>query len=139
MAGIVERMRTLRWWLLVALALLAVVMLAPNGLLVSWTTASGWVLAAALAVLAAEVGESRNYCARVPGAEKARSAYPGGLGPGCAACGLARRAHRAGRRPGRQSRRRPVAAGGVPQRRCGTEAGGVPMCLAIVQPQRAWR
>ena len=53
MAGIVERMRTLRWWLLVALALLAVVLLEPNGLLISWTTASGWVLAAALAVLAA--------------------------------------------------------------------------------------
>ena len=53
MAGIVERMRTLRWWLLVALALLAVVLLAPNGLLVSWTTANGWVLAAALVVLAA--------------------------------------------------------------------------------------
>lgn len=53
MAGIVERMRTLRWRLLVALALLAVVMLAPDGLLASWTTANGWVLAAVLAVLAA--------------------------------------------------------------------------------------
>ena len=53
MAGIVERTRTSRWWLLVALALLAVVMLAPNGLLASWTTANGWVLAAVLAVLAA--------------------------------------------------------------------------------------
>ena len=53
MAGIVERMRTLRWRLSVALALLAVVMLAPNGLLASWTTANGWVLAAVLAVLAA--------------------------------------------------------------------------------------
>ena len=53
MAGIVERMRTLRWRLLVALALLAVVMLAPNGLLASWPTANGWVLAAVLAILAA--------------------------------------------------------------------------------------
>ena len=52
MADIVERTRTLRWRLLVALALLAVVMLAPNGLLASWTTANGWVLAAVLAVLA---------------------------------------------------------------------------------------
>ena len=56
MAGIVERTRTLRWWLLVALAVLAVVLLAPNGLLVSWTTANGWVLAAALAVLAVAGG-----------------------------------------------------------------------------------
>ena len=53
MADIVERTRTLRWRLLVALALLAVVMLAPNGLLASWTTANGWVLAAVLAVPAA--------------------------------------------------------------------------------------
>ena len=53
MAGIVERMRMLRWRLLVALALLAVVMLAPNGLLVSWTTANGWVLATVLTILAA--------------------------------------------------------------------------------------
>ena len=53
MADIVERTRTLRWRLLVALALLAVVMLAPNGLLASWTTANGWVLAAVLAILAA--------------------------------------------------------------------------------------
>jgi hypothetical protein len=55
MAGIVERMRTLRWWLSVALALLAVVMVAPNGLLVSWTTASGWVLAAAGAIIGAAI------------------------------------------------------------------------------------
>jgi hypothetical protein len=37
---------------LVALALLTVVMLAPNGLLASWPTANGWVLAAVLAILA---------------------------------------------------------------------------------------
>ena len=56
MAGIVEPTRTTRWWLLVALAVLAVVLLAPNGLLVPWTTANGWVLAAALAVLAVAGG-----------------------------------------------------------------------------------
>ena len=52
MVSIVERIRTLRWRLLVALALLAVVMLTPNGMLASWNTANGWVLAAVLAVLA---------------------------------------------------------------------------------------
>ena len=53
MADIVEWMRALRWPVLVVLALLAVVMLAPGGLLVAWATASWWVLAAALAVLTA--------------------------------------------------------------------------------------
>jgi len=53
MADAAEWMRALRWPLLVALALLAVVMLAPGGLLVAWATASWWVLAAALAALAA--------------------------------------------------------------------------------------
>ena len=48
-----EGMQALRWPLLVAFALLTVVMLAPGGLLVAWATASWWVLAAALAVLAA--------------------------------------------------------------------------------------
>ena len=53
MADSMEWMRALRWPLSVALALLAVVLLAPGGLLVAWATASGWVLAAATAVLAA--------------------------------------------------------------------------------------
>jgi hypothetical protein len=53
MADAAEWMRTLRWPLSVALALLAVVMLAPGGLLVAWTTASWWALAAALTILAA--------------------------------------------------------------------------------------
>jgi hypothetical protein len=53
MADVVGWMRALRWPLSVALALFAVVMLAPGGTLVAWATASWWVLAAALAVLAA--------------------------------------------------------------------------------------
>ena len=53
MADAAEWMRALRWPLLVALALLAVVLLAPGGLLVAWATASWWVLAVALAALAA--------------------------------------------------------------------------------------
>ena len=53
MADTVEWMRAPRWPLLVAVALLAVVMLAPGGLLVAWATAGWWVLAAALPFLAA--------------------------------------------------------------------------------------
>ncbi len=53
MADAAEWTRALRWPLWVALALLAVVMLAPGGLLVAWATASWWVLAATSAVLAA--------------------------------------------------------------------------------------
>lgn len=53
MADTVGWTRALRWPLLVALALLAIVMLAPGGLLVSWATASWWVLAAVMYVLAA--------------------------------------------------------------------------------------
>ncbi len=53
MTDAAEWMRALRWPLSVALALLAVVLLAPGGSLVAWFTASGWVLAGALAVLAA--------------------------------------------------------------------------------------
>ena len=53
MTDAAEWMRALRRPLSVALALLAVVLLALGGSLVDWATASGWVLAAALAVLAA--------------------------------------------------------------------------------------
>ena len=53
MADSVEWVRVLRWPLSVALALFAVVMLAPGGTLVAWATASWWVLAAATVVLAA--------------------------------------------------------------------------------------
>jgi hypothetical protein len=52
MTDAVERMRALRWPLLVVLALLAAAMLAPGGFFVAWPTASWWVLAAALAILA---------------------------------------------------------------------------------------
>jgi hypothetical protein len=53
MADVVGWMRALRWPLSVALALLAVVLLAPGGLLLAWATANWWVLAAATAVLVA--------------------------------------------------------------------------------------
>ena len=53
MADSMEWMRALRWPLSVALALLAVVLLAPGGLLVSWATANWWVLAVVTVVLAA--------------------------------------------------------------------------------------
>ena len=51
MADSVGWMRALRWPLAEALALLAVVPLAPGGALVAWAAASRWVLALAPAVL----------------------------------------------------------------------------------------